>query len=164
MVSAAFVALLMLRLVDLRQFVFPWLVLSWILPFPVSTALCAQHADVVSVVFPCGCSRNLLFSVVLAWDTGSNVSSGPAVIRMESELELRQPRCYRRVYVRSCESLQRLGLCAFLSGVEDWTPTALSASTPCRFSQKLLSPIDQQPQCRGSRHSGWIECFQWKGR
>ena len=51
--SAAFVApRLKLRMVDLRLFAFPWLAFSWILPFPVCTALCAQHADVVSVVFP----------------------------------------------------------------------------------------------------------------
>ena len=37
------------------------LVLSGILPFPVCSALCAQHAN---VRFPCGCSRNLLLSIL----------------------------------------------------------------------------------------------------
>ena len=35
---------------------FPWLTLSWILFFPVCTALCAQHANVLGR-FPCGRSR-----------------------------------------------------------------------------------------------------------
>ena len=90
------VAPLVLRMVDLRLFVF-WLVLSWILPFPVCTALCAQHANVVWVVFPvvapeifcCPSCAPSDGGVVLALDTGSSVSSGQAVNWVESKLELR---------------------------------------------------------------------------
>ena len=117
--------------------------LSWILPFLVCTAVCAQHANAVSVVFSVGAAEIFCFPsyaavVVLALDTGSNVSSGQAVNWMESKLELLQPRCHRCGHVRSRKSLQWLGLRAFPEsrGLD----AAQSASTPCCFSQKLLSP------------------------
>ena len=134
----------LLRMVDLRLFVFPWLDLPCILPLPVCTALCAQHANVVSVVFPVVAAEIFCFPscaesdavVVPARDTGSNVSSGQAVNWMASKPKLRQPSCHRCARVRSRESLQ---------------------------SEASLS--NQQWQRHGhTRHSGWIECFQRNGR
>ena len=82
-------------MVDLRLFVFPWLALSWILPFPERT-LCAQHANVNSVVFPVVAVEGFCFpsnapsdaAVVLAIPAGSNVSSGRAGKRRHSAAAL----------------------------------------------------------------------------
>ena len=139
----------MWRMVDLRLFVFPWLVLPWILPFSVCTTLCAQHANVVSVVFTVVAAENFCFPscatadavVALALDTGSNVSSGQAVNWMVSKLELRQPRCHRCAHGRSCESLQWLGLGAFPEcpdrsrGLDADSPVGIDALPP---HQKLI--------------------------
>ena len=117
-VSAAFVApRLMLRVVDLRLFVFPWL------PCPGSCrSLRALFYARSTLMLSRSFSLRSQYDVVAqALDTGSNVSSGQAAKRMESKLELRQPRCHRCVHVRSCESLQWFGLWAFIERSESRT-------------------------------------------
>ena len=150
----------MLRMVDLRLFGFT--LLSWILPFPVCTALCAQHANVISVVFPVVAAEGFCFPsnvpsdvvVVLALDTGLNVSGGHAVNRTEPKPELRLPRCHRHVSVRSCESLQWLGLCAFPECLESKTGRRQPSrhrrrhdglrELPKRFRQYSLSEVQRR--------------------
>ena len=105
-----------LRMVDLRLFVSPLLALSWILPFLVcTTALCAQHTNVVSVVFPVVAVDSFCFPfnvpsvavVALAFGTGWNVSSGKAVKRMEPGTGRRQLRRHRCCHEGSRELPKR---------------------------------------------------------
>ena len=134
-VSAAFVATrLVLRMIDLCLLVFPWSVLSWILPFPEGTiALFAQHTNVVLIVllvvtgerfcFPSNAPSDVV--VVLAFGTGSNLSSGKAAEHMEL-----------------------------------WTGRpGVSATLLSRCSREPLSPIVRLLRRRGRPHlSGWTEC------